>query len=88
MVGRIRTKERCPCGGKFVEACKGLICPECQRPPRRCFLGIPQLGPNRKIYSDSTGYFFDSYERADQELSTIRTEIRKGTFDVKMVRIA
>jgi integrase len=83
MVGRIRTKEKCPYGGKFVEGRKGLVCPECQRTPRRYFLDIPQLGPNRKIYSESTGYPFDSYERADQELSTIRTEIRKGTFDVR-----
>jgi integrase len=83
MIGTIRTKEKCPkCGEKFVESRKGLQCPECKTTPRRYFLDIPQLGSkNRKLYSDSTGHPFDSFERADQELSSIRTEIRKGTFD-------
>ncbi len=82
MWGAIRTKERCPaCGGKFVEGKRGLQCPKCLTTPRKYFLDIPQLGANRKLYSDTTGHPFDSYERASQELSTIRTEVRKGTFD-------
>jgi integrase len=83
MVGTIRTKEKCPCGGKFIEGRKGLICPECKRIPRKYFLDIPQLKENRKLYRDSTGHVFDSYARADQELSTIRAEMRKGTFDIR-----
>lgn len=83
MVGTIRTKEKCPCGGKFIEGRKGLVCPECKRIPRKYFLDIPQLQGNRKLYRDSTGHVFDSYARADQELSTIRAEIRKGTFDIR-----
>jgi integrase len=83
MVGTIRTKEKCPCGGKFTEGRKGLVCPECKRVPRKYFLDIPQLKENRKLYRDSTGHAFDTYARADQELSTIRAEMRKGTFDIR-----
>ncbi len=84
MIGTIRTKEKCPrCGEKFAESRKGLQCAECKTTPRKYFLDIPQLSPNRKLYRDSTGHVFDSYARADQELSTIRAEMRKGTFDIR-----
>jgi integrase len=82
MKGSIRTLEKCRvCGGKFVEGRKGFECPTCKTSPRTYYLDLRPLIP--KLYRDSTGHVFDSYGRADQELSTIRAEVRKGTFDVR-----
>lgn len=82
MKGTIRTLEKCRvCSGKFVEGRKGFECPTCKTTPRKFYLDLRPMVP--KLYRDSTGHVFDSYARADQELSAIRTEIRKGTFDVR-----
>lgn len=78
MAGKIRAYQKCPkCGGKFPDE---LICPTCRTRPTRYYLDIWWKGRLR-IYRGTDGKLLDSWERADQLLSTIRHQIGAGNFD-------
>ncbi len=84
MKGGIYTKERCPvCGGKFVRTENDLLCPIHQTRPRRFYLVLysKELGKHMKLYSDSRGTPFSSYEQVNRILTKIRAEIDAGSFD-------
>lgn len=84
MRGGIYTKERCPlCGEKFIKAGTDLQCPIHQTRPRRVYLVLysKELGKHMKLYSDSHGTPFSSYEQAHRILTKIRAEIDAGSFD-------
>ncbi|PIX25407.1 MAG: hypothetical protein COZ69_03420 [Deltaproteobacteria bacterium CG_4_8_14_3_um_filter_45_9] len=84
MKGGIYTKERCPlCGEKFVRTENDLRCPIHQTRPRRVYLVLysKELAKHMKLYSDSHGIPFSSYEQADRILTKIRAEIDAGSFD-------
>ncbi|MEW6375095.1 MAG: tyrosine-type recombinase/integrase [Thermodesulfobacteriota bacterium] len=84
MKGGIYTKERCPlCGEKFVRTENDLQCTIHQTRPRRLYLVLysKELGKHMKLYFDSRGIPFSSYEQADRILTKIRAEIDAGSFD-------
>ena len=84
MKGGIYTKERCPvCNGKFIGTQNDLVCPVHQTSPRRYYVVLysRELGKHMKLYSDSRGIPFSSYEQADRILTKIRAEIDAGSFD-------
>jgi integrase len=79
MAGHIRTKQSCPkCQGKFQG--QPLTCPTCIITPTRYFLDLWWRG-RLKIYTDPRGFPLDSWAAAEQLISTIRHQIRRGKFD-------
>lgn len=73
MVGRVRTKEKCPrCGGKF--AGEPLVCPTCLTHPHRHFVHFHWQGRPIKIYLAADGKPMD-WERADRLLTAIRHDM-------------
>jgi len=73
MVGKIRTKEKCPlCKGKFEG--EPLRCPTCKIPPTRYYLDL-YWKKQHKLYSDQDGYPITSWEQASRLLAHIRYEI-------------
>ncbi len=84
MVGKVRTKEKCPkCGKKFINISESLICPTCLLTPKKYFVDIHCEGKRIKLYQDKDGYALDSYRRAARLLEHIRYEIDNHTFDPK-----
>ena len=73
MVGKIRTKEKCPlCKGKFEG--EPLRCLTCMIPPTRYYLDF-YWKRQHKLYSDQDGYPLSSWEQASRFLAHIRYEI-------------
>ncbi len=92
MAGSVNTLEKCAkCGGRFLGDRKGFICPRCRTTPGRYFVDVyvpgKLLGEKRgrriKLYSEPDGSPLDSFQRADRLLSVIRTEMEKGSFDLR-----
>lgn len=80
MVGKIRTKEKCPhCNRKFEG--EPLRCPMCKTAPTRYFIYLHWQGEEFKIYSGQDNYPLDSWDRAHRLLTAIRYGIDRGTFD-------
>jgi integrase len=73
MVGKIRTKEKCPsCQGRFEG--EPLRCPACKIPPTRYYLDL-YWKRQHKLYSDQDGYPLASWEQASRFLAHIRYEV-------------
>ncbi len=83
MKGTIRAKGKCPvCYGKFTEIKKlGFICPEHQTTPKRFYIDFFHQGQRFRLFSDRQGQLLDSYQRAENLLSRIDSEINDHTFD-------
>ena len=73
MVGKIRTKEKCPSfSGKFEG--KPLRCPILEHLATRYYLDL-YWKKQHKLYSDQDGYPLTSWEQASRFLADIRYEI-------------
>ena len=84
MRGRIRTKQKCPCGRKYEQLSTTtypyieLRCPVCPNSrPTRVFIHALQLKCGR-IYSDRKGNPFDSFANAHRQLESMRKEYDEG----------
>ena len=73
MVGKIRSKEKCPqCGGAFHG--EPLTCSACKTIPTRYYIDF-YWKKQHKLYSDEDGYPLSSWEQAERLLSHLRHEI-------------
>jgi integrase len=76
MVGKIRTKEKCPrCLQKFEG--EPLKCPKCKIPPSRYYIDL-YWKKQIKLYRDQDGYLLTSWEQASRFLAHIRYEIDRS----------
>ncbi len=82
MVGKIRTKEKCPvCQKPFVHVPKlGFLCPAHKTTPKRFFVDL-YWKKQIRIYSDKQGQPLDSYHRALNLQGRITYEVENHTFD-------
>ena len=94
MLGSVRTKEKCPvCGGEFKEVrhpnrrqkILDLECAECLTNPRRYFVDArafkDSAGSPGRIFTDSNGNAFDSFDSAMRTLEAMRREVDEHRFD-------
>ncbi|MBF0540471.1 MAG: site-specific integrase [Nitrospirae bacterium] len=86
MVGKIRTKQKCPiCQKPYAEILiKGkpcLACKEHKTIPDRYFVDISWKGNRFKLYSSKMGVLLTSYNEALITLSIIQADIDNKTFD-------
>lgn len=83
MIGKIRTKEKCPVCSKPFENVDDrlLICKEHYTIPSRYFIDLFWMGKQRRIYSDNNGRVLTNYELAFRVLTEIRQKIEKHNFD-------
>ena len=90
-VGNIYPRGKCHCGAKFTEikmkAGKAWACPNCLSKgelslPNRYEVNIP-LGQGKplRIYSDVDGAVLASIEAANNVLTEIRQQIKRGEFN-------
>jgi len=94
MLGSVRTKEKCPvCGGEFEEVrhpnrrqkILDLECAGCLTNPRRYFVDArafkDSAGSPGRIFTDSNGNAFDSFDSAMRTLEAMRREVDEHRFD-------
>lgn len=83
MVGKVRTREKCPqCGRPFkiIEEVD-IYCPTCNTRPKTFYIFLYWQGKHR-ISRDLNGYILDSYKRAHRLLENIRKDIDDGIFNL------
>lgn len=85
MRGTITTYQRCPkCKGTFqyVDEKLGFICSSCLTRPTRYRITICEQGNTYRISKDIRGRILDSYERAYELLTKMRSAIDEGIFSI------
>ena len=87
MKGAITTYQQCPkCKGNFeqVDEKIGFVCPTCLTRPTRYRIVICEKGSSNpyRISKDIRGRILDSYDRAYELLTKMRSAIDEGVFDI------
>lgn len=84
MVGKVRTREKCPNCGKAFKIIEevDIYCPNCNTRPKTFYIFLYHDKTKHRISRDQDNHILDSFKRAHRLLENIRKDIDDGIFSI------